>query len=64
MENQELLNIEQMAAVLQVKPSWLNFRTMQTGANSIPRIKMGKYLRFEKSAVMNWITEQYGGEAR
>jgi predicted DNA-binding transcriptional regulator AlpA len=57
----ELLTIEQMAARLQVKPSWLYFRTMQTGANSIPRLKIGKYLRFEPGKVMQWIETNYGG---
>jgi predicted DNA-binding transcriptional regulator AlpA len=63
MENQELLTIEEMSAKLKVKPSWLNFRTMQTGNNSIPRVKIGKYLRFSPGAVMEWIEAQYNGEA-
>ena len=52
MENQELLTVEEMADRLKVKPSWLYFRTMQTGNNSIPRVKIGKYLRFNPGAVM------------
>jgi excisionase family DNA binding protein len=63
MENQELLTIEEMAIRLKVKPSWLYFRTMQTGNNSIPRVKIGKYLRFNPGAVMEWIEAQYNGEA-
>ena len=64
MENQELLTIEEMSAKLKVKPSWLYFRTMQTGNNSIPRVKIGKYLRFNPGAVMEWIESQYNGEAQ
>jgi len=56
----ELQTIEEMAAKLKVKPSWLYFRTMQTGEGAIPRIKVGKYLRFNPSAVMEWIEKQYG----
>jgi hypothetical protein len=48
----ELLTIDEMANRLKVKPSWLYFRTMQTGNNSIPRVKIGKYLRFNPGAVM------------
>jgi predicted DNA-binding transcriptional regulator AlpA len=59
MENQELLTIEQMADKLQVKPSWLYFRTMQTGKDAIPRVKVGKYLRFNPGAVIEWIEKQY-----
>jgi excisionase family DNA binding protein len=63
MGNQELLTIEEMADRLKVKPSWLYFRTMKTGANSIPRVRIGKYLRFNPGAVMEWIESQYNGEA-
>jgi excisionase family DNA binding protein len=63
MENQELLTVEEMAEKLKVKPSWIYFRTMQTGNNSIPRVKIGKYLRFNPGAVMEWIEAQYNGEA-
>jgi excisionase family DNA binding protein len=63
MENQELLTINEMAEKLKVKSSWLYSRTMQTGENAIPRIKVGKYLRFNPGAVMEWIEAQYNGEA-
>ena len=59
----ELLTIDEMANRLKVKPSWLYFRTMQTGNNSSPRVKIGKYLRFNPGAVMEWIEAQYNGEA-
>ncbi|HOS45596.1 MAG TPA: helix-turn-helix domain-containing protein [Paludibacter sp.] len=62
MENRELLTIDAMAARLKVKPSWLYFRTMQTGPDSIPRIKLGKYLRFDPTAVMQWIEARYGNK--
>jgi excisionase family DNA binding protein len=63
MENQELLTVEEMAEKLKVKTSWLYFRTMHTGTNAIPRVKIGKYLRFNPGAVMEWIEAQYNGEA-
>lgn len=62
MENQELLTIEEMASRLKVKKSFLYFRTMQTGANAIPRVKIGKYLRFDPGKVMEWIETQYNAE--
>lgn len=63
MENQELLTVEELAALLKLKPSWIYFRTMQTGKDAIPRVKIGKYLRFNPGAVMEWIEAQYNGEA-
>ncbi len=64
MENQELLTIDEMADRLKVKPSWLYFRTMQTGKDAIPRVKIGKYLRFNPGAVIEWIEKQYNEAAR
>lgn len=59
----ELLTIEEMADRLKVKPSWLYFRTMNTGTNAIPRVKIGKYLRFDPAKVYQWIEHEYNGEA-
>lgn len=56
----ELLTINEMSEMLKVKPSWLYFRTMQTGEDAIPRVRIGKYLRFNPDAVMTWIYRQYG----
>ncbi len=60
----ELLTVSEMASLLKVKPSWLYFRTMQTGKDSIPRVRIGKYLRFNPSKVMSWIEKEYGEESR
>jgi excisionase family DNA binding protein len=60
MGNGEFLTIEEMAARLKVHPSWLYSRTRETGEGTIPRIKVGKYIRFNESEVMAWIQEKYG----
>jgi excisionase family DNA binding protein len=60
MEGSELLTIEEMAARLKVHPSWLYSRTRETGDGTIPRIKIGKYIRFNDSEVMDWIKKKYG----
>jgi len=59
---QDLLTIDEMAKRLRVKRSWLYFRTMHTGTYSIPRVKVGKYLRFNPDAVMEWIEQEYGNK--
>jgi excisionase family DNA binding protein len=51
----ELLTIQEMAERLKVPVSWLYARTRQTGPGTIPRIKVGKYLRFEEAKVMEWL---------
>ncbi len=59
--DQNLLTIGQMAEKLKVNKSWLYSRTREIGPGAIPRIKVGKYLRFRFDDVMNWIEEKQDG---
>jgi excisionase family DNA binding protein len=54
----ELLTIEELAKRLKVAKSWLYSRTRQTGPGAIPRIKVGKYIRFKLPDVMHWLQNQ------
>jgi len=56
-EKTDLLTLEEMAARLRVNQSWLYRQTKRHGPGSIPRLKVGKYLRFDEAAVMAWINE-------
>ena len=58
MEKFELLTINEMAEKLKVPLSWVYSRTRITGPRSIPRIKVGKYIRFVESDVMEWLKKQ------
>ena len=58
MGEQNLLTIDEMAGKLKVRKSWLYARTRETGPGSIPRIKVGKYLRFRLEDVMAWLEQQ------
>ena len=53
--NQNFLTIDEMAETLKVPKSWLYSRTREKGSGTIPRIKVGKYIRFRLDDVMNWI---------
>jgi excisionase family DNA binding protein len=55
-----LLTIYEMAAKLRVLKSWLYSRTRETGPGSIPRIKVGKYVRFVEADVIEWVKRKYG----
>ena len=57
-EKTDLLTIGSMAARLRVNESWLYRQTKRHGPGAIPRLKVGKYLRFNEAEVMAWITEQ------
>ena len=55
MDSQSLLTIDEMAKILKTPKSWLYSRTRETGPGSIPRVKVGKYIRFIESEVMEWL---------
>ncbi len=54
----ELLTVEELAARLKVKPSWVYGRTRKRGAEGLPHLKLGKYLRFEEGAVREFLERQ------
>ena len=56
--NQNLLSVEEIAQVLNVPRSWIYSRTRETGPGSMPRIRCGKYLRFQLSEIMEWLKAQ------
>jgi excisionase family DNA binding protein len=57
-----LETIDELAERLKVPKSWIYARTRERGPGSIPRVKVGKYLRFEAEKVDQWLLGQ-GGEA-
>ncbi len=57
MENR-LVTPHKMAEILQVPVSWIYRQTMITEPGSIPVIRVGKYLRFEPGAVIEWIRQK------
>jgi excisionase family DNA binding protein len=48
------LTVQEAAELLRVPVSWLYERTR---ANSIPHVKLGKYLRFDRDGLTTWIDE-------
>ena len=51
---EKLLTVEEIAKDLRVPKSWVYSRTRETGPNAMPRLKIGKYLRFERDKVREW----------
>lgn len=56
--DKELITINEMAEFLRVPKSWIYARTRETVPDSIPRVKVGKYVRFVKNEVMAWLKRQ------
>lgn len=55
MSEQSFLTVDELAVTLRVPKSWVYGQTRQTGPESIPKIKIGKYLRFHLDEVLEWI---------
>jgi excisionase family DNA binding protein len=53
-----LLTVEEVADFLKVPRSWVYERTRRRGMERLPHIKLGKYLRFEESAVREFLERQ------
>ena len=56
--NQKLIGVNELSEILGVPPSWIYARSRETGPGSIPRLKVGKYVKFELDRVMDWIKEK------
>jgi excisionase family DNA binding protein len=55
LDEHELLTVMELAQKLKVRESWVYGETRKTGPGTIPRIKVGKYLRFNLESVMDWL---------
>ncbi len=54
----ELLTVAELAQWLKVPPSWIYERTRRRDAERLPFIRLGKYLRFEETAVKAYLARQ------
>jgi excisionase family DNA binding protein len=52
---EELLNVDEIARELNVPISWIYSRTRIKGREGIPHLKLGKYVRFERKRVVEWL---------
>ena len=60
---EEILTINELAERLKIKPSWIYAKTMERGEGTIPKIKVGKYIRFDESEVLQWLKEKQQNES-
>jgi excisionase family DNA binding protein len=51
----DLATVEEIAAFLRVPTSWVYERTRRRGIERIPHFKLGKYLRFARREVLEWV---------
>src|SRR5579859_530151 len=61
-DSNQLLNIQQVAALLHVPVSWVYGRMRKRSAQRLPGIRLGKYWRFREEEIHRWIENQRGGD--
>ena len=54
----ELLTVQELAKRLKVPVGWVYSRTRDTRPGALPRLKVGKYLRFRFEEVIEWLKGQ------
>ncbi len=57
----KLLTVEQIAEMWQLPRSWIYERTRRRGLEQLPHFKLGKYLRFEETAVRQFLDQRQVG---
>ncbi len=53
-ETLRLVTVAEIAEFLQVPESWVYART---ATNEIPHVRVGRYVRFKKGEVLNWLAQ-------
>ena len=51
----QLLNVQELADMLNVPVSWIYDRTRSGSTDHIPHYKIGKYLRFAEEEVIDYL---------
>jgi excisionase family DNA binding protein len=57
----DFLTVEELAERLKVPRSWVYSKTRETGLGSIPKVQVGKYIRFSESEEMDWLKNKQEG---
>lgn len=56
-----LLTVHEVADLLQVHVSWVYGRTRKRSLERLPGYRLGKYWRFEKTEVLDWVARHKPG---
>jgi excisionase family DNA binding protein len=57
-EESRLLNVHEVAAMLQVPVSWVYGRMRKRSVERLPGYRLGKYWRFRQAEVLAWVESQ------
>ncbi len=57
-QHTSLVDSKGLASYLGVSPSWVYEKTRDKGTDSMPRVMVGKYVRFNIPEVLEWLKNQ------
>lgn len=60
-DQEQLWDVKDVAKYMKVTESTIYGHTRQTGPHSIPRLKVGRHLRFVKNEIDIWLDSNRGG---
>lgn len=55
LQPQDILTPDQLAKMLQVTRGWVTCKTRRSCVNPLPHMRIGKYIRFDRVAVLAWL---------
>lgn len=61
---EDILTPEELAARLKVRKSWVYEQTRSRNRKPLPRLNVGRYLRFDWTRVVQWLTESDDGHGK
>lgn len=59
-----VLTAADVAELLSVPESWVREQTRRPDGVAIPHLRLGRYVRFDREAVVEWLAEQRAGRWR
>ncbi len=60
----ELLTVNEVASLFRVPTSWVYERCREGATNPLPHLKLGKYLRFSKSDLLEYMENLRRGDSK
>lgn len=58
---ESLMAVREVAALLNVPLTWVYERTRKRGRETIPHVKLGKYVRFDRADIESYMEKQRRG---
>jgi excisionase family DNA binding protein len=56
--NDDFKTINELSEILKVPKSWLYSKTRERSTGAIPKLKVGKYIRFRLPEVIEWLERE------